>query len=191
MNLFELYGDDAKYIKHIDEYVHRGTRSKYLNTAFNHLMQKPEYVYTGEMFRAISIPPSVILKTPDVRMMFARMQKYVQKYQHKEVFAWAKKVGNSDEGMMKAVVWQTKLANNMSYFGLIMTQEYEGLDINELFEIDGQHTEWFAVEEEILAKLSNDVNLHGFWLGHKIYTKEQFKEFVIDVRERDDRNRMP
>ena len=181
MKLSDIFGDEAKYVQHIDNYVHYYQRSKYLNAAFAHLMKKPEYVYNGTMFRALSVSTQTILNTPDIRMMTAHMHKYANKHQHKTVFAWSKIIGDMDSGMVSALIHQTKY-NKMSSCGIILTQHAEGLDINELFKKDDHHSDWFIKEQEVLAQISNDVNVYGFWIGYKVYPVEEFQKFIQDVK---------
>lgn len=182
MKLSDLYGDDAKYVKHIDEYVHHGNRSKYLTAAYNHLMKNPKYVYTGEMYRLLCVSKKLITQTTDVRLMTAKLHQYAQKHEHKTVFAWSKIVGDGSSGALSAVISQTKFNSNMTSFGIILGQNASALDINALFENDDYHTDWYIKEQELLAQMTNDVNLQGFWWRNNTYNIDEFEEFVDDVR---------
>ena len=182
MKLADIYGSDTKYVQHIDNYVHHYQRSKYLTPAFDHLMKNPKYVYNGTMFRALAVSSKTIQKSPDVRTMMSMLHNYANKHQHKTIFAWSKIIGNMDSGMVSALIHQTKF-QKMSTFGIILTQDAQGLDINELFKNDEYHTDWFIKEQEVLAQMSNDVNLHGFWHGYKIFAVDQFSEFLESIEQ--------
>lgn len=180
MKLSDIYGTEAKYVQHIDNYVHHYQRSKYLNQSYNYLIQTGKYTYNGQMFRALGIPRQKLTQAHDTRVLMAMMHNYANKHQHRTIFAWSKIIGDDEHGMMSALRHQMEYTS-MPKCGIIITQTAEGLDINDLFKNDSHHKEMFIKEQEVLAPITNDVNLYGFWFGLKTYTVDEFGDFIADV----------
>jgi len=162
---------------HIDNYVHHAIRCGNLTKAIDHYL--PNFAYEGTMYRALALNKKRF-DIPDVRMFLAQLQLYANRHPSTIYYAWSKIIGNRDEGMMSALLSQVN-QTSMNTRGIIISQDSIGLDVNKFFENDSYHDS-FKTEQEVLAQMNNTVHLCGFWNNDKLYTVEEFKEFIDDIR---------
>ena len=182
MRLLEV--KDELQIAHSDvlHFIQFYERFKTTHQSIETLMRKPEYKYTGEMFRVHMIDPRTIAQASKASEIPHKVKPSA------DFLSWSKNTHQLEHAIRENID-SDLYGHHLFPAGIVYRQVGVGLDawsvVKDMEELQGRQRALLEDEQEVLAKIQSPA-VYGFWANGVTRDFNEFIAFVHDGLEEHD-----